>query len=91
MKTLAKFIACVTLGAVGHLTHYPIKRLEAGANRTAWYRLARYVIGLVMIRFGLIVSIDDPKTRKEAVAAFDGVAIAVGGGVALGYALDGMR
>ena len=87
MKTLAKFIACVTLGAVGHLTHYPIKRLEAGANRTAWYRLARYVIGYLLLRTGVIITRGD----MAAVRDLDGVAIAVGGGVALGYALDGMR
>ncbi len=90
MRTALRFAACVTIGILGHLSHYPIKRLEAGANRRAWYRLIRYVVGLVMVRFGLIISIDDPKVRKDAVAAFDGVAIAVGGGVALGYAWDGM-
>lgn len=91
---MIKLVLAAMAGAAGHQMSSIIDGWEAGGLPPAWSRIARYIVGgiivlpvYVLIRRGVEVNEETEKDIQSYIMAFFGV----GFGVSVGYLLDDLK
>jgi len=88
IKEFSKFAVCVAAGFILHQTNPLFERIEERGTPVAYPRLGRAVVGALLIRFGDAVYWRFGRSQPEANGDAAVVLVAVGLGVAIGYAVD---